>query len=537
MKSILLFLKPNTLQAKIIMVLTLLLVLMILTFGTVSLHIIADILETQIGKRALSVSKAVAEITEVRYALMEEDHSVDVQGIAERIREKTDAEFIVIGDRQGRRYSHPDVEKIGKKMVGGDNAPALLEGKSYISKAIGTLGPSIRGKVPVLDYEGNIVGVVSTGYLIREVNHIISTYQLTLKIMIMFMAIVGFFSSVIIAKSFKKAIFGLEPQEIAQLFQERNAILESIREGVIAVNEKGEITVINQAALAILRTDTAEGVLGKKLDDSIPAKIMMQVLATGQPVSDIEANIGDVSTVINMFPIKHEGKQIGAVASFRRKDEVYRLAKELSKVREFSDMLRAQTHEFSNKLHTIAGLLQIEAYQDALDMITKEATGYHNFYKLMNKIVSDPMLSAIIIGKYNFAQEHDIQVVIEEESMMKDIPKIIDREKLVTVIGNLFDNAFDAVNNDCAAERKVCLFMTDIGRELIFEIEDSGCGIRTEDIQDIFEKGYSTKADYGRGYGLHLVKTIIEEMDGTVSVSESRLGGALFTVAVPKKMG
>jgi len=530
-------LHPRTLQGKLIVVLTASTLVMVITFGTLSLSIIANILEVQMGKRALSVSQSVSEIPEIIEALSNEDHSIDVQGIAERIRIKTDAEFIVVGDKFGRRYSHPDVSKIGKYMVGGDNAPALDNGLSYVSKAVGTLGPSIRGKVPVRNRKGEIVGVVSTGYLVAEVNTIIHTYQVTIKIMILFMIFLGLIASVFIAKSLKKAIFGLEPYEIAKLFQERNAILESIRSGLIAVNEKGEVTMVNQSALRILNATDANQILGYKLRESAPDKLAKEVLETGVANVDVEMEISGTRVIVNMFPIKHEDVKMGVVASFRKKDDVYRLAKELSKVKDYSDMLRAQTHEFSNKLHTISGLIQIEAYQEALELITKEASGYQKFFKLMNQVVSDPMISAIIIGKYNYAQEHDIEVEINHDSTMKDIPEWIDREKLVTILGNIFDNAFEAIYESTSDVKKVNLFMTDMGDELIFEIEDSGCGISPELAKDIFKKGFSTKSKSNRGYGLHIVNDIITQMNGTISISDGELGGALFTVAVPKDKG
>jgi len=348
------------------------------------------------------------------------------------------------------------------------------------------------------------------------------------------MIIAGFFASVIIARGFKKAILGLEPYEIAKLFQERNAILESIREGVIAINEEGEVTMINQAALSILNPPNTENIHGNTLGESVSERMIKEVLKTGEPNQDIEADLGAVRVVINILPIYHQNRQIGAVASFRRRDDVYRMAKELSRVKDYSNMLRAQTHEFSNKLHTIAGLIQIEAHHEALELITKEASGYQKFYKLINNIVSDPMISAIIIGKYNYACEHDIAMEIDPDSMMKDIPEAISREKLVTVLGNLFDNAFDAVTYKCTGQRQVSLFMTDIGKDLIFEIEDSGCGIIQSAAEEIFTKGFSTKASSGRGLGLHIVKAQMAELNGTISVSDSNLGGALFTIAVPK---
>ncbi|WP_022851514.1 ATP-binding protein [Limisalsivibrio acetivorans] len=535
LKRIIGFIKPKTLQNKLILIISGLVVLQMIALGTMSLQIIAEILENQIGKRALSVSKTVSEIPSIRKEIMHGDPEGRIQGIVEGIRIKTGAEFIVVGNHEGRRFAHPDEYKIGRFMVGGDSKRALQRGESYVSKAVGTLGPSIRGKVPVFDDNGNVIGIVSTGYLIKEVEEIIGNYQMSLKYLIAMMALIGVAAAVYISRGFKKAIFGLEPREIANLLEEKNAILESIREGVAAVNEEGRVTMLNTAALSILNLPNADDILGRRIGESEPERLMTQVLKTGNPKQDQDLKIGEIAVVMNIYPIKHNADVIGAVASFRRKDEISRMAKELSRVKQYSEMLRAQTHEFSNKLHTLAGLIQIEAYTEALDMIITESTGYYDFFKLMSSTVKDPMLSAIIIGKYSYAQENNIEVTISGESSMKDIPEHIDRERLVTILGNLFDNAFDAVREECAVEKKVHLLMMDYGKELIFEIEDSGCGIDPGMEMRIFEKGVTTKDEQGRGYGLHLVRRILEEMGGYITVSESKLGGALFTVALPKE--
>ena len=301
---------------------------------------------------------------------------------------------------------------------------------------------------------------------------------------------------------------------------------------MLAINEKGLINMVNQTALRIFKLENADAVMGKHITEINTDSGLCEVLQTGKPAKDEEVVVNGVPLIVNMFPIIHKSEVTGVVASFRNKDELYRLAKELSRVKEYSEMLRAQTHEYSNKLHTIAGLIQIEAYADALDMIIREASGYQEFVKLMTSTMKDPLLSAIIIGKYNYAKEHDIEFTIDPDSSMNDIPESIDREKLVTILGNLFNNAFEAVMD--ADDKRVSISMTDFGDDIIFEVEDSGEGISFDSRAKIFEKGFSSKEDSGRGLGLFLVDKLVKDMNGSVEISSSQLGGAAFTVIITK---
>jgi len=227
----------------------------------------------------------------------------------------------------------------------------------------------------------------------------------------------------------------------------------------------------------------------------------------------------------------------GVVSSFRDKDELNALAQKLSKVQEYSEMLRIQTHEYSNKLYTISGLIQIGAYQDAIDLIGSETSGYQKIINSLMNIVRDPIIAGTILGKYNKAKELKIELEIDLDSSMKDIPPIIKRESLVTVIGNILDNSFDSVFRSEAEKRNVKLSMTDLGNDLIFEVDDSGGGVKGDAVDRIFEKGYTTKNSEGHGMGLYLVKRTLDKIGGTVSVGSSELGGAAFTVIIPKTQG
>lgn len=195
-------------------------------------------------------------------------------------------------------------------------------------------------------------------------------------------------------------------------------------------------------------------------------------------------------------------------------------------------MLRAQTHEYSNKLHTIAGLIQIDHAQQALELISRESAGYQGLIAFLARAVPHPILAAFLIGKYNHAKELHIDFIIDPESQLIDVPPTLNREKTITILGNLIDNAFDAALSGTHPPQ-VKLTMTDIGNDLVFEIEDSGSGIPADHSEKIFSRGFTTKGDE-RGQGLHLVNLALTDLNGEITLSDSELGGAMFSVFIPK---
>jgi len=524
---------PVSLQTQMILLVCLLVLSLTLIAGGMYTAMIGEALEEQIGKRALQVSKAVAQIPLVKKQILKQQPDGTLQDLAEHIRKETDAEFIVIGNRDSTRFSHPKTDRLGKKMVGGDNTLALKYGKSYISKAVGTLGPSIRGKVPIFSADGQIIGIVSVGYLLEDVQGIIRAHQYKVGMLIGVLMLLGVFGAVTISSRFKKAIFGLEPEQIARLFTERAAIIESIREGVVAIDRNAKVTVVNQVAIETLGKTSESDIIGQHIKHVLPGAKLSHILTGGKQRVDQELSVGDTTMIINTVPMLDKKRIIGAVASFRRKDELDILAKQLSQVKEYSDMLRAQTHEYSNKLHTIAGLIQIGHEKEALDLIGRESAGYQGLIAFLAKAVPHPVLAAFIIGKYNHAQELRIDFEIDPDSQLIDVSPDLNREKILTVLGNLLDNAFDAALQH-ERSPQVKLSMTDIGNDLIFEIEDSGIGVTQELIDKIFEKGFSTKQT-DRGQGLYLVKKALRDLGGQITLADSDMGGALFSVFIPKK--
>jgi sensor histidine kinase regulating citrate/malate metabolism len=516
-----------------ILLVCLLVLSLTLIAGGMYTAMIGGALEEQIGKRALQVSKAVAQIPLVKKQILKQQPDGTLQKLAEHIRQETDAEFIVIGNRDGIRFSHPKPDRLGKKMVGGDNTLALKYGKSYISKAVGTLGPSIRGKVPIFTDDGEVIGVVSVGYLLEDVQKIIRSHQSKVGLLIGGLMLRGIFGAISISSRFKKAIFGLEPEQIARLFTERAAIIESIREGIVAIDRNAKVTVVNQVAIKNLGKQDESEIIGQHIRDVLPGAKLSRILTGGKQRIDQELSVGDATMIINTVPMLDNEKIIGAVASFRRKDELDILAKQLSQVKEYSEMLRAQTHEYSNKLHTIAGLIQIGHEKEALELISKESAGYQGLIAFLAKAVPHPVIAAFIIGKYNHAQELRIDFEIDPDSQLVDVPPELNREKVLTILGNLLDNAFDAALQHKRSPQ-VKLSMTDIGNDLIFEIEDSGSGIAPELTNKIFEKGFSTKHE-DRGQGLYLIKKALHDLNGQITISDSDMGGALFSIFIPKQ--
>jgi two-component system CitB family sensor kinase len=525
------------LQTKLILIICSLLFLVISLLWAVFQYMLVNALEEQTGIRALAVAEAVAASPEISKAFSDPDPSIVIQPLAETVRVKTGAEYIVVGNREGIRYSHPLTDRIGKEMVGGDNGP-VLEGQSIVSEAMGSLGPSLRGKAPIRGNDGEVIGIVSVGYLMDEIAKRDDNYEEEVFLISIAALIIGISGAIMISRGVRRSIHGLEPEQIGMLYMEKQAILESIREGILAINSKGLITMANKQTLSMLGLPEDKDITGMLIDEVVPTTRLYEVILTGKAQFDHEMIFGEHEVVANRIPIRDANQQvIGAVSSFRSKSELYRLAEELSQVTRFAEGLRAQTHEYSNKLYVISGLIQLESYQEAIEMITRESDVHQNLIQFIMREIPDPVIGGLLIGKYNRAQELKLLFEIDEESTFQDVPARLDRDLLVTIIGNLVDNAMEAVIAcEQASEKRVKLFLTDAGKDLIIECEDNGCGIPAEIASKIYEKGYSSKQGSRRGIGLSLVQHAVNKLGGYITHQPSEQGGTVFIVALPKKL-
>ncbi|WP_332696889.1 sensor histidine kinase [Halalkalibacter lacteus] len=533
--------KPSiklNLTVKMTLLIGLLIIGMFTIMGAFLHFFFSETLETQLGERALSVAESVAHVPELKEAFAQEDPASVIQPLVTPIKEATGAEFIVVGNTNEIRYAHPFPDQIGKKMVGEDNDRALVHGESYVSKAIGSLGQSIRGKAPVRSSEGEIVGVVSVGFLMDDVQSIIKNYSKELWYVLISIVVIGIVGAIFIAHYIKNVLFGLEPEEISHLLLQKETILQSTHEGIIAVNNKGVITLINVAAQHLLSKEGTETdqFIGKHILDVLPNSRLHEVLEHGESQYNKEMLLGNHIVLVNRVPIYYDDTLIGAVSTFRNKTEIEKLTKELTRAKQYAEALRAQTHEFSNKMYTILGLIQLDKKDEAVDFIRRESNIQQKWIRFLVEKVPDPMVNAILLGKLNQANEQRVKMSIHPDSKLTYRLSDRKRDALVTVLGNLIQNAIDAVKEMANDERKVSIFFTDIGEDLVFEIEDSGTGVPDEIVANIFHQGFSTKEGSHRGIGLALTKQVLTEIEGSIFLEEGELGGACFVVTIPKKM-
>jgi two-component system CitB family sensor kinase/two-component system sensor histidine kinase DcuS len=527
--------RPKSLRSHLIHMVVLLLALEIGVGWLILAGPVTDILEQEIGEGALETAKAIALMPTIRRALIAQDPYGEIQELAESIRESTGASYVVVGDTSTTRYSHPKPDRIGKHFVGGDTDLALEEGRAYISQAVGTLGPSLRGIAPVRDYNGKTIGFVAVGFLATNIHEAIPSHLNKPFTLITAMLLVGIASAFIVTRHLKKVTLGLEPSEITSLYLERGVVLEAIREGVVAIDAEAKVRLVNKAAFFHAGVESDRVGKDRNIDSVLPGAGLRRALRTGDAEYDQERVVNGKDMIFNIVPVMRNNTPEGVVATFRPKDELDNLAGELSRVQEYSELLRVQTHEYSNKLHTIAGLMQIEAYNEAIELVASEAYGYEEVIRFLGEAVPHPVIAAILLGKFNRAKELRIGLDIDREGSMTDVPGWIPQEKIVTIVGNLIDNAFDAVLEKDVGYRLVELSFTDLGNDIVFEIEDSGPGVPFEEIDRIFEKGISSKGKDRRGVGLYLVRQRVDELGGHIFVDESNLGGALFTVTIPKQ--
>jgi two-component system CitB family sensor kinase len=503
--------------------------------GLFAITTLKESLHDQIAQRALHVAKTIAAMPQVIKAI-ETKQVATLPELALTMASKNDALFVVIGDRKGIRLAHPTLARIGQPMYddeGDDNEPALVYGRPYTQIAVGSLGASMRGKAPIFNStDEQVIGIVSVGFKMDTVQLISSQYRNSLLLAISVSLIASVLIALWFTQHFKKALFGLEPEQIGRLYQERNATLESVREGIIAINRDGYITTFNRAAVQTLELQKDTQLNGQHIRTVLPNSHMLEILETGEAEFDREIWLRDRNFIVNRIPLIQAGEITGVVSSFRLKDELDLVSQKLTDIQAYADSLRSQSHEYANKLQTIAGLIQIGSTDEALTLIGQESLSHQELIGLLTATVSDPILSGCLLGKYNRAKELGLNLVIDAESSMHDMPLSLPREQLVSVLSNIIDNAMEATKNQ--GNDTIYIHMTDLGRELIFEIEDQGPGISEQQQEQIFARGYSSKSEPNHGLGLHLVQQLLPLLPGRLTL-ENTDQGCRFTVYIEKR--
>jgi two-component system, CitB family, sensor histidine kinase CitS len=490
-------------------------------------------IEENKGRLALELSKTVSFIPTIIDAFQTSDPSKTIQPIAEKIRTETGAEFVVIGNSDGTRYAHPMITKIGQKMKGGDNERALTSGEYYISKAEGSLGPSIRGKSPIFNHQGEIIGIVSVGFLLEDVQQQIINNIRRVLIVSFFALLISLLGSMLLGRNIRRDTMGLEPYEIASLYKEKDAVLHAVKEGILAIDKEGYITMMNQQAKRLLQLQGS--VRNMKVDGLFPSNYLYEVLRTGNTQSDKEMIWNDKTIIVNSTPIVDENGINGVVASFRDKTEIEQMLNTISEVKIYSEDLRAQTHEFTNKLYVLMGLLQLGEYNEAINMIQSETKTLQLQNSVVFNQIKDTKVQAILLGKLGKASEKKIKFEIIPDSYLDSLPSHVKLSNLIVILGNLIDNAFEAVFK--CDNPTVKFFATDIGSDIILEISDNGMGIRDENIPLLFERGFtSKKGNEPRGFGLSNAEEAVLELNGIIEVQSNPENGTIFTVYLPKNV-
>ena len=486
-------------------------------------------LDRQSEQRSLAIAESVAGNESIHQALLAADPGGAIQRTAETIRHSTGALYVVVTDARGIRYSHTNPALIGKPV---DEEPsAVLAGNTWVGVQRGTLGVSARGKAPIFD-QGRVIGMVSVGFLEPPLGQRLVSELPGFATTLLPSLAIGVIASWLLAWRLKRQTFGLEPYEIAGLLEEREASLQGIHEGAIATDRDGTITLANEEARRLLSLPV--DCVGRKVSQVLPQGRLLKFLSGGLNDEDEVLLAGERVLVASRRAILVRGREIGHVATLRDTTELTGLARGFG-VDSLTDALRAQAHEHANRLHTIAGLMQVGRIDDAMKLIAQTSGVHQDLTEALLERVGDPVLGALLLAKAAIATERSVELRVSDDTVMT--PSALDSEDLITILGNLIDNGLDAAAASPSDERWVSVSVNELEEELVIRVHDSGQGIPTGLDGQIFQEGFSTKAGPNtklRGFGLALVRQVARRNGGEVGVVSD--GGALFTVRIPLKV-
>lgn len=489
-------------------------------------------LHYQVGQRALIQAMQISAMPALVEATQKHDLAA-IKALIEPMRSFSDATYITVGDAQGRRLYHVNPDEIGKSMEGGDSDDALYSAKSYVSTRQGSLGSSLRGKSPIQDRSGKVIGIVSVGYTIEQLDNWLTLQTGPLMIPMVLMLILMLYCARRFSLHIKKQMLNMEPQQLSQLLIQQSVLFESVFEGLIAIDSHHRITAINQTARRLLNLSQPEpALIGKRINSVITQESFFYDNPQ-ENKKDAIVTFNQIKVIASRMAVILNGDPQGWVISFRSKDDINTLSLQLSQVQQYADNLRAVQHEHRNLISTIAGLLYLKRCDQALELIQQQSDSHQKVLDFITRNFNDNHLAGLLIGKYYRGKELGIELLFDPACYVDTLPTSLSHNDWISIVGNLLDNAFNATRHQPQGGRQVECLINSEGDEVIVEIADQGCGIQ-EDLRDrIFERGVTSSDSGDHGIGLWLVRSYVEQAGGSIVVERNQPVGTIFTVYIP----
>ena len=521
------------LQYRLTIFISIIILIVIGVIGIVSYYQVQNSVDTQMGNNAMDLAVTIASIDKIEETLATSKDYKTVQDTIESFREKTRFQYIIVMDMEGIKYSYPYGRSLGRKYADGGEERVLKKGESYVAKDKNVLFSALRAFVPIY-YNGEQVGAVLVGLLTATVYAELSIYMFYLKIALVGGLLLGILAAALLSNLIKKSIFGLEPKEIALLLGQKDLILQNLKNGIIAIDSDGKVILFNKIAKEMLKLEDED--IGKNVSNLNMrySDEIMKVLRTEEAVYNQEIKMCYDKTLMCSHSLlkNHKEEIIGVVSSFQDLTEVKHMAEELTGIKKMTCALRAQNHEFMNKLHTISGLIQLEEYDEVVEYISDIAKIRQEVSDILSKRIKNVLIAGLLLAKYNKATEAKITVEIDANSYIDKIPKNITADEICSVIGNLIENSIEELVK--FENGKIYILLNSSNGALTIRISDNGPGISKDIIGNVFTRGFTTKAG-NRGFGLSIVKQIIEDAGGSINILQNN--GTIWDIYIPMKRG
>ncbi|MFJ3338816.1 ATP-binding protein [Streptomyces sp. NPDC086766] len=480
-------------------------------------------------RQATAVARSIADAPSVRAAIGSPDPTALLQPYALKVQHDTGVDFVTIMNPQGIRWTHPQRSEIGKRFLG--TISRAQRGETFTETYTGTLGPSVRAVTPVTA-DGRVVGLVSAGIKVTAISQRVQVTAL-LGVAAGVLAL-GAIGTYVINARLRRHTHGMNAAELSRMHDYHQAALHAVREGLLMLDAQYRVALINDGGRELLGVPREKDVVGTSVADlGLPVPLTGALLASEQRVDEVHLTASRV-LVVNTSPVSG-GERRGSVVTLRDVTELQSLMGELDSERGFVQALRSQAHEAANRLHTVVSLIELGRAEEAAAFATAELELAQALTDQVVAAVSEPVLAALLLGKTAQANERGVELVVSPDSGLDDglLPEALPARDLVTILGNLVDNAVDAALGGMPA--RVTVTARTEGAELLLRVTDTGAGVDPAHADLVFQRGFSTKpaGPDGRGLGLALVRQAVHRHGGTLSVAEAEEGGAVFEVRLP----